>query len=151
MRSMQYEQHCIAKIVALPLLKQGSDACWAPRETSCREILLQDLEGERTRKTTQTGTRMSSSRSVMLMSITAARLICSLGVGISPLGNLHRVVNKLLRSDTVVLEFLAASASKCRSAACMVPNAMSKFSRPSQCSYNCTAVYAKVFASGKDP
>ena len=26
----------------------------------------------------------------MLMIITAARLICSLGVGISPLGNLHR-------------------------------------------------------------
>ncbi len=51
----------------------------------------------RTRKTTQTGTRMSSSRRVMLMIITAARLICSLGVGISPLGSLRDMRRRVSR------------------------------------------------------
>ena len=53
-----------------------------------RRIRAQNWK-ERTRKTTHTGTSMSSNRSVMLMSMTAARLICSLGVGISPLGSLR--------------------------------------------------------------
>ena len=80
------------------------DACRFSMTQRAGRLRCKNSRGERTRKTTQTGTSMSSNRSVMLMSITAARLICSLGVGISLLGNLRRVMIGLItRTASTVL------------------------------------------------